>query len=64
MMTRLRGRGARGQRVIASIPHGHCGTNQLVCPVKTSTFIAGLRNDRITAPMVIDKAMNGVTFLA
>ena len=33
-MARLRGRSAKGQRLIASIPHGHW---------KTMTFIAGLR---------------------
>src|SRR5262249_9443180 len=31
---------------------------------KTSTFVAGLRVAGLTAPLVIDGAMNGVTFLA
>jgi hypothetical protein len=44
-MTRRYGRAPRGQRVIASVPHGHW---------KTSTFVAGLRHDAITAPLVID----------
>ena len=55
MMARLRGRSRRGHRVIASIPHGHW---------KTSTFVAGLRCDKITAPMVLDGAMDGAMFLA
>ena len=44
-MARLRGRSAKGQRLIASIPHGHW---------KTMTFIAGLRHDGMTAPWVLD----------
>jgi transposase len=54
-MTRLRGRSEEGQRLVDKIPHGHR---------KTTTFIAALRNDRITAPLVIDGAMNGETFIA
>ena len=54
-MARRYGRAPRGERVIASVPHGHW---------KTSTFVAGLREDAITAPLVIDGAMNGETFRA
>jgi transposase len=54
-MARRYGRAPRGERVIASVPHGHW---------KTSTFVAGLREDTITAPLVIDGAMNGETFRA
>jgi transposase len=54
-MTRLRGRSPRGQRLVAFVPHGHW---------KTSTFVAALRCDGLTAPLVIDGAMDGVTFLA
>ena len=54
-MSRLRGRSPRGTRCLASVPHGHW---------KTTTFIAGLRHDAITAPMVIDGPINGATFLA
>jgi len=54
-MTRLRGRSPRGQRCIASAPHGHW---------KSTTFIAGLRHDSITAPLVLDGPMNGAAFLA
>jgi transposase len=54
-MTRLRGRAPRGQRLVAPVPHGHW---------KTSTFVAGLRTSGLTAPLVIDGAMNGEVFLA
>lgn len=53
-MARLRGRAKRGQRLVAGIPHGHW---------KTLTFIAGLRHDRLTAPWVIDGAMDGDAFV-
>lgn len=52
-MARLRGRAPRGQRLVAGIPHGHW---------KTITLVAALRSDGITAPMVIDQAMNGEIF--
>jgi transposase len=54
-MTRLRGRAPRGQRLVAPLPHGHW---------KTSTFVAGLRTSGLTAPLVVDGAMNGEVFLA
>jgi hypothetical protein len=54
-MVRLRGRCLRGERLVASVPHGHW---------KTITSVAGLRHDGIIAPFVIDGAMNGPTFLA
>ncbi len=54
-MARLRGRGPRGQRVIGTVPHGHW---------TTSTFLAGLRHDRIVAPLVLDGAINGQSFCA
>jgi transposase len=41
--------------LIDKTPHGHW---------KTSTFIAALRHDRLTAPFVIDGAVNGEWFLA
>ena len=52
-MARLGGRCRRGCRIVASLPHGHW---------KTMTFIAGLRCDRLTAPWVIEGAMNGDVF--
>jgi transposase len=53
-MTRRYGRAPQGHRLIASVPHGHW---------KTTTFVAALRQDRITAPWVIDQPMNGDIFL-
>jgi len=54
-MARLRGRSPRGERCRASVPHGHW---------KTTTLVAALRLDGLTAPMVIDGAMNGDAFTA
>jgi transposase len=54
-MTRLYGRCARGQRLVAKVPHGHW---------RTLTFLAALRHDRIDAPLVIDGPINGRSFLA
>ena len=52
-MTRLRGRAKRGHRLRAHAPFGHWGTQ---------TFIAALRCDGLTAPWVIDRAMNRKIF--
>jgi len=54
-MTRRYGRSRRGQRLIAKVPYGHW---------KTTTFVAALRHDGLTAPVVIDGAINGELFLA
>ena len=54
-MVRHYGRSPRGDRLVASVPHGHW---------KTLTFIAALRIDGLTAPTVIDGAMNGPSFIA
>jgi transposase len=54
-MARRHGRAPRGQRLRASIPHGHW---------KTTTFIGGLRLGGMTAPMVLDGPMTGAWFLA
>jgi hypothetical protein len=54
-MVRLRGRSERGTRLVDTTPHGHW---------KTSTFIAGLRQDDLIAPAVFDGAVNGDLFLA
>lgn len=54
-MARLRGRAPRGERCRAPIPHGHW---------KTTTFVGALRLEGMTAPMVLDSAMNGPAFLA
>ncbi len=53
-MARRYGRAPRGQRCVAAVPHGHW---------KTTTFIAGLRHDRVTAPLIIDGPMDGEIFL-
>ena len=42
-MARLRGRALKGERCHAAVPHGHW---------KTTTFTAGLRQDRLVAPFV------------
>ena len=52
-MARQRGRCRRGARLIGRVPHGHW---------KTTTLAAGLRSDAVTAPFVIDQAMNGRIF--
>ena len=54
-MARLRGRSLRGKRLIAAVPHGHW---------HTSTFLAGLRVDRVVAPLVLEGAINGESFRA
>lgn len=54
-MARLRGRSLRGERCRASVPHGHW---------KTTTLIAGLRLSGMTAPMIVDGAMDGEMFTA
>ena len=54
-MTRTHGRAPRGERLLAKVPHGHW---------QTMTFVAALRCDQITAPMVLDQPMNGEWFRA
>jgi len=54
-MTRRYGRAQTGKRCIAAVPHGHW---------KTTTFVAALRHDRLTAPLVADGPMDGALFLA
>ena len=61
-MVPLRGWSERGKRLQAKVPFGHSGTNQLVCPVKTMTFMAALRHDRIDAPWVVNGPINGDSF--
>jgi len=53
-MSRLRGWAPRGERCRAAVPHGHW---------KTTTFTAGLRLDGLTAPWLLDGAMDGDAFL-
>lgn len=54
-MTRTHGWCERGKRLNAKVPNGHW---------KTLTFIAALRHDRIDAPAVFDRPINGESFLA
>ena len=54
-MARTYGRAPLGQRAIGAVPHGHW---------QTSTFLAALRCDAVTAPCVIDGPINGLTFKA
>jgi transposase len=53
-MVRRYGRCPRGERLIGYAPHGHW---------KTITFVAGLRMRGMTAPFVLEGAMNGPMFL-
>jgi transposase len=54
-MVRLNGWNPCGDRLVADAPMGHW---------ETVTFVAGLRETGIVAPMVIKGAMNGEAFLA
>jgi transposase len=54
-MTPRYGRCERGQRLLAYTPFGHW---------KTTTFVAALRHDGITASCVFDGPINGAKFLA
>jgi transposase len=54
-MTRAHGRAQRGARLLAKVPHGHW---------KTMTFVAALRLEGITAPLVLDQPINGEWFRA
>ena len=54
-MTRTHGWSPRGQPCLAKVPYGHW---------KTLTFLAGLRHDKIVAPLVLDGPINGAIFLA
>ncbi|MBP8235927.1 MAG: transposase [Rhizorhabdus sp.] len=52
-MARRYGRAPRGQRLRASVPHGHW---------KTTTFVAGLRLTGLVAPFVLDGPINREAF--
>lgn len=54
-MTRLYGWAFKGKRCLDRTPGGHW---------QTTTFIAGLRYNGLTAPMVLDGPMNGEAFVA
>ncbi len=54
-MHRTHGRCGRGERLVMDVPHGHW---------KTTTFVAALRADGMTAPTVIDGPVTGDLFVA
>jgi transposase len=54
-LVRLRGRAARGVRLVGHVPLGEW---------KTVTFVAALRHNKMVAPMVIEGTMTGEIFLA
>jgi transposase len=54
-MTRLYGRCRRGQRLLAKIP---------LARWETTTLVAALRHDGVSAPMVLDGPIDGAWFLA
>jgi transposase len=54
-LVRLKGRAPRGVKVIGTVPLGAW---------ETITFVTALRHNKMTAPMVVEGAMNGEMFLA
>ena len=54
-MVRLKGRAPRGVRLIGRVPLGNW---------ETITFVAALRHNKLTAPMVLEGAMSGEMFRA
>jgi transposase len=54
-MARTHGRCPKGERLVMAVPHGHW---------RTTTFVAALRADGLTAPVVVDGAMTGDLFVA
>jgi hypothetical protein len=54
-MARCYGRSPSDRRLVAAVPHGHR---------RTTTFVAGLRQTGIVAPLVLDGPMTGPAFRA
>ena len=54
-MARRWGRAAIGQRLVDAVPYG---------PGKTTTLVAALRVEALTAPLVIDGVVSGDLFVA
>jgi transposase len=54
-MTPTRGWAPKGKRLVRAVPHGHW---------HTTTFLCGLREGGLVAPLVLDGAINGAAFLA
>lgn len=53
-LARLYGRCPRGQRCLSAVPQGHW---------QTSTFIAALRHERMTAPFLVEGPVDAEVFL-
>jgi transposase len=53
-LARLYGRSPRGERCLSAIPHGHW---------QSSTFLAALRHDQLTAPFLVDGPLDAEVFL-
>jgi len=53
-LARLYGRSPRGERCLSAVPHGHW---------QSSTFMAALRQEQITAPFLIDGPVEAEVFL-
>lgn len=54
-MARRYGRSPLGERLVAAVPHGHW---------RATTFVAGLRQSGVVAPLVLDGPMTGPAFRA
>ena len=54
-MARRYGRCSASERLVSAVPHGHW---------RTTTFVAGLRQTGIVAPLVLDGPMTGTAFRA
>ena len=54
-MSPTRGRASKGERLVCPVPHGHW---------HTTTFLCGLSTSGLVAPLMLDGAINGATFLA
>jgi transposase len=54
-MARRYGRCSASERLVAAVPHGHW---------RTTTFVAGLRQTGVVAPLVLDGPMTGPAFRA
>jgi hypothetical protein len=60
-MAPLRGWAPQGQRLTAKVPQRRwCA--QRMRSIKTMTFVAALRHDRIDAPWLLDGPINGQRF--
>jgi transposase len=53
-LTRLYGRSPRGERCLSAVPHGHW---------QSSTFLAALRQDQVTAPFLVNGPVDAEVFL-